>query len=108
MNKSNTLELLSLKKVMSQRLVSLMERNLSDKISVDIEFVTDNKKFETAVEDCFGHFKLRDDSVMRNQQQLSQQQQHQHHMRHMERQTSLAAMSEVRFFFFFPFFSMLL
>lgn len=66
---SNCPELLSLKKVMSQRLMSLVQQSVVDKICVDIEFVTDNKKFEAALEDNFGHFKLKDDSNMKKQQQ---------------------------------------
>lgn len=91
MGKSNCLELLSLKKVISQRLDSLTRHAVADNISVDIQFVTDSKKFESAVEDSFGHFKLRDDSVMRSQAPpppLS-------FNREVERQTSLAATSQV-------------
>jgi len=76
---SNSVELLSLKKTMCQRLLSLMKSSPAHNISVDIEFVTDSKLFEKGVEDTFGHFKLRDDSVIRNQQG-----------RTVERQTSMA------------------
>lgn len=87
MDKSNCLELLSLKRVMSQRLDKLMSNPVSDNLAVDIQFVTDSKKFESAVEECFGHFKLRDDSAGRNQSVFG---------REPERQASVTAISEVR------------
>ena len=82
--KSNSLELLSLKKTMNQYLLTQMNKSLGGNVSVDIEFVTDTKKFESAVEDHFGHFKLRDESVIRNQQAHQQMQQ----IRKLERETS--------------------
>lgn len=82
--KSNSLELLSLKKTMNQYMLTQMNKSLGGNISVDIEFVTDNKKFEASVEDHFGHFKLRDESVIRNQQAHQQMQQ----IRKLERETS--------------------
>lgn len=61
--KCNCVELLSLKKVMSQRLMSLISGPLGSAVSLDMEFVTDSRKFESAVEEAFGHFKIRDDSA---------------------------------------------
>lgn len=69
---------------MNQYMLTQMNKSLGGNVSVDLEFVTDNKKFATAVEDLFGHFKLRDESVVRNQQQHQQMQQ----IRQMERQQS--------------------
>lgn len=82
---SNGLELLSLKKTMNQYMVSEMNKTVSGNVSVDIKFFTDNKKFEGAVEEHFGLFKLRDESASRSQQQQQQQLQQ---VRQMERQQS--------------------
>lgn len=75
--------------------MALMLSPVAENVSVDIEFVTDNKKFESSVEELFGHFKLRDDSAVRSQQQQQQLQQHQQSVRSMDRQISLAAMVDV-------------
>lgn len=85
-DKSNCLEFLSLKKVMNQYMSALLEAPQGGAVSVDIEFVTNNDAFEKAVTENFGHFKLRDESVVRNQQQQQQMQQ----LRQAERQASRA------------------
>ncbi|XP_067948165.1 B-box type zinc finger protein ncl-1-like [Watersipora subatra] len=92
--KSDCLEFLALKKVMNQYLSSLVNLPLSGAVSVDIRFVTDKEVFEKAVTDSFGHFKLRDENVLKNQQQQQQLQQ----IRQAERQASRANLaSEVKY-----------
>jgi len=71
---------------------SLLGKHLRDSISVDIKFTTDHQAFEAAVTDNFGHFKLRDESVTRSQQQ----QQELHLLRQMERQACRANIANVR------------
>ena len=71
--KSDCVEFLSLKKVMNQFMSSLLDMPLGAPVSVDIKFVSDKEAFEKAVTDNFGHFKLRDESVLKSQQQQLQQ-----------------------------------
>lgn len=53
----NCAEILSMKKLIASQLLSLINNTPKPDVNINIEFVTDNEKFETAVREWFGTFK---------------------------------------------------
>lgn len=61
LNNGTVLHLLLMKKVISNRLLSLMSLTPDPEVDVHIEFQTDNEEFEKSLKKTFGSFKKEDD-----------------------------------------------
>ena len=57
LNNGSALQLMLMKKVVSQRMFGLISNNQSPDFSVNIQFETDRQAFEDALKKTFGHLK---------------------------------------------------
>ena len=53
----NCAELMSMKKLMASQLLSLINNTPKPEVNINIDFVTDNDRFDEAIKEHFGNFK---------------------------------------------------
>jgi hypothetical protein len=63
----NCAELMAMKKLIASQLLSLINNTPKPDVSISIDFVTDNDRFDEAIKEHFGNFKKRKTKVVKYQ-----------------------------------------